>query len=124
MNKLFAFSTVEAKITELKRLGKYEEGKRPRTVVVNVTNEWQKRLTLMSLAKLKNYDKTLSVSKELSPSEFLIENKLLMKGQTLIEIGVSAKNQRLRDLVFYQYDEENGNWKKSKKAIDHLLLSM
>ena len=36
VNKLFAFLSVEAKITDLKRLGKYEEGKRPRTVVVNV----------------------------------------------------------------------------------------
>ena len=79
VNKLFAFFKIEAKITDLKRLGKYEEGKRPRTIVVNVSNEWQKRLILMSLAKLKNYDKTLFVSKELSPSAFLIENKLLMK---------------------------------------------
>ena len=99
VNKLFAFLTVEAKITDLKRLGKYEEGKRPRTVVVKVSNELQKRLILMSLAKLKNYDKTLFVSKELSPIEFLIENKLLRKKRTMIEIGVSAKNLRLRDLV-------------------------
>ena len=61
----------------------------------------------MFLAKFKNYDKTLFVSKELSPSEILIENKLLMKRRTMIEIGVSAKNLRLRDLVLYQYDEMN-----------------
>ena len=150
VNKLFAFLTVEAKITDLKRLGKYEEGKRPRTIVVNVSNEWQKRLILMSLAKLnqhqqknssfkchftnrlrytmshrdepkqlttycQNYDKTVFVSKELSPSEFLIENKLLMKRRTMIETGVSAKNLRLRDLVLYQYDEESGNWKKNRR---------
>ena len=113
MNKLFAFLTVEAKITDLKRFGKYEEGKRPRTVVVIISKEWQKRLILMSLAKLM-----FPVSKELSPKDFLIENKLLMKRQTMIEIGPSAKNLRLRDLVLYQYDEESGNWKKSKKAID------
>ena len=116
VNKLLAFLTVEAKITDLKRLGKYEEGKRPRTIVVNVSNEWQKRLILMSLAKLKNYDKTVFVSKELSPSEFLIENKLLMKRRTMIETGVSAKNLRLRDLVLYQYDEESGNWKKVEES--------
>ena len=116
VNKLFAFLTVEAKITVLKRLGKNEEGKRPRTIVVKVSNEWQKRLILMSLAKLKNYDKTLFVSKELSPSEFLIENKLLMKRRTMIDTGVSAKNLRLRDLVLYQYDEESGNWKKVEES--------
>ena len=97
------FLTVEAKITDLKRLGKYEEGKRPRTAVVNLSNEWHKRLILMSLAKLKKYDKTLFVSKELNPSEFLIENKLLMKRRTMIEIGVSAENLRhLRELILYQ----------------------
>ena len=56
VNKLFAFLTVEAKIKDLKRLGNYEEGRRPRTVVLNVSKEWQKRLILMSLAKLKIYD--------------------------------------------------------------------
>ena len=83
-NKLFAFLTVEAKITDLKRLGTKKEGKRPRTTVVNVSNEWQKRLILISLTKLKNYDKTLFVSNELSPRKFLIENKLRMKRQTMI----------------------------------------
>ena len=90
--------------------------KKPRTVVVNVSYEWQKRLTLMSMAKLKNYDKTLFVSKELSPSEFLIENKLLMKRRTMIETGVSAENLRLSDLVLYQYEEESGNWKKVEES--------
>ena len=116
MKKLFAFLTVEAKITDLKRLGKYEEKKRPRTVVVNVSNELQKRLILMPLEKLKNYDRTLFVSKVLSPSELLIENKLLMKRRTMIEIGASAKNLRLRDLVLYQYDKESGNWKKVEES--------
>ena len=116
MNKLFAFLTVETKITNLKRLGKYEEGKRPRTVVVNVSIEWQKRLILMSPAELKIYDKTIFVSKELSLSEFLIENKLVMKRRTMIEISVSAKNLRLRDFVLYQYDEESGNWKRVEES--------
>ena len=116
VNKMFAFLTVEAKITDLNRLGKYEEGKKPRTVVVSVSYEWQKRLTLMSMAKLKNYDKTLFVSKELSPSEFLIENKLLMKRRTMIETGVSAENLRPSDLVLYQYEEESGNGKKVEES--------
>ena len=116
VNKMFAFLTVEAKITDLNRLGKYEEGKKPRTVVVNVSYESQKRLTLMSMAKLKNYDKTLFVSKELSPSEFLIENKLLMKRRRMIETGVSAENLRPSDLVLYQYEEESGNWKKVEES--------
>ena len=116
VNKMFAFLTVEAKITDLNRLGKYEEGKKPRTVVVSVSYEWQKRLTLMSMAKLKNYDKTLFVSKELSPSEFLIENKLLMKRRTMMETGVSAENLRPSDLVLYQYEEESGNGKKVEES--------
>ena len=116
VSKLFAFLTVEAKIPDLKRLGKYNEGKRPRTVVVNVSNEWQQRLILKSQEKFKNYDKTLFVSKKLSPSEFLIENNLLMKRRTMTKIGVSAKNLRLRDLVLYQYDEEIGNWKKFEES--------
>ena len=74
--------------------------------------------------KIEKLRQTLFVSKELSPSEFLIENKLLMKRRTMIDIGVSAKNLRLRDLVLYQYDEKSGSWKKSKKAIDYLLLSI
>ena len=76
----------------------------------------------MSLAKLKNYDKTLFVSKELSPSEFLIENKLLMNRRTMIETGVPAQNLRLRDLVLTTKKVEIG--KKSKKAIDYLLVSI
>ena len=68
------------------------------------------------LGKIENYDKTLFMSKELSPNEYLIENKLLMKRRTMIETGVSAKNLRLRDLVLYQYDEESGNWKKVEES--------
>ena len=68
------------------------------------------------LGKIENYDKTLFMSKELSPNEYLIENKLLMKRRTMIETGVSAKNLRLRDLVLYQYDEESGNWKKIEES--------
>ena len=68
------------------------------------------------LGKIEKLRQTLFVSKELSPSEFLIENKLLMRRQTMIETGVSAKNLRLRDLVLYLYDEENGNWKKFEES--------
>ena len=62
------------------------------------------------------------VKKKLSPNEFLIENKLLMKRQKKIETGVSAKNLGLRHLVLYHYDEESGNWKKVESNC-YLLLS-
>ena len=109
VNKLFAFLTKNAKITDLKRLGKFEEDNtKPRTIIVKLSNECQKRLILVSLSKLKNYDKTVYVSKELNPNELQAENKLLKQRRELIDNGTQPSNLRIRELKLYKFD--GCNW--------------
>ena len=105
VNKLFAFLTINAEVTDFKRLGKFEEdASKPRTITVKLSNDWQKRLILVSLAKLKHYEKTVYVSKELSPNELLAENKLLKQRRELIDNGIPPRDLRIRELKLYKYE--------------------
>ena len=58
---------VTCNVTDLKRLGKYQEVK-SRTLVVKIDSDYAKRLILLSLAKMKHYSKPVFISKELNPS--------------------------------------------------------
>ena len=43
VNKLFVFLTINSEVTDLKRLGKFEEdASKPRTIIVKLSNDWQK----------------------------------------------------------------------------------
>ena len=109
VNKLFAFLTINAEVTDLKRLGKFEEdASKPRTIIVKLSNDWQKRLILVFLAKLKHYEKTVYVSKELSPNELLAENKLLKQRRELIDNAFPPRDLRIRELKLYKY--EGSTW--------------
>ena len=46
------FLSIECEITELKRIGPYQEG-RARTIVFTVANKVHRRLILLSISKLK-----------------------------------------------------------------------
>ena len=104
VNKLFALLTINAEVTDLKRLGKFEEdASKPRTIIVKLSNDWRKRLILVSLAKLKHYEKTVYVSKELSPNELLAENKLLKQRRELIDNDFPPRDLCIRELKLYKY---------------------
>ena len=89
---------VHGNVTDLKRLGKYTEGKN-RTLVAKLDSDYAKRLILLSLRKMKEYDKQVFISKELTPDEQTKENNLLLKRRKLIGLGTSAKELRIRNLV-------------------------
>ena len=108
VNQLFAFLTINAEVTDFKRLGKFEDASKPRTIIVKLSNDWQKRLILVSLAKLKHYEKTVYVSKELSPNELPAENKLLKQRRELIDNGFPPRDLCIRELKLYRY--EGSTW--------------
>ena len=98
---------VDCNIKDLKRIGKYTEGKN-RTLIVNVDSKHAKRLILLSLRKLKTYTKSIYVSKELNPNEQILENNLLLKRRELIIAGTDPKKLRVRNLTLQK--EENKKW--------------
>ena len=60
ISDLMPFLSIEREITEIKRIGPYQEG-RARTIVFTVANKFHRRLILLSISKLKEYDKLVFV---------------------------------------------------------------
>ena len=59
---------ITCNVTDLKRVGKFSEGK-SRTLIVKIDSDYAKRLILLSLSKMKNYKMPIFISKELNPEE-------------------------------------------------------
>ena len=94
VNKVFGFLNVDCEISDLRRLGSYEEAKtsgKNRTIIVDLANPWQKRIIFLSLYKLKDYGKPVYISRELNPDEITIENELLKQRRDLINKGIACK---------------------------------
>ena len=83
---------------ELKRIGKYTEG-RNRTDVIKLGSQHAERFNLLSLSKLKTFSKPVYVSEELTPDEQELENKLLKQQRELINQNHDLKKLRIRNLV-------------------------
>ena len=75
---------VTCNVTDLKRLGKYQEGK-SRTLVAKKDSDYAKRLILLSLAKMKDYGKPVFISEELNPSEQAMENVILQTRRLVLQ---------------------------------------
>lgn len=107
---ILAYLKVDCEITNCRRLGKYQADK-TRTIIVDIDNEWNKRLLLMSLAKLRNYHIPVYISRELTREEQHIENGLLKRRKDLIDIDkVNRKELKIQNLKLMQLD--NGIWKE------------
>ena len=109
--KMLEFMSIDCEITEMQRIGPYQEN-RTRTIVFTVANRFHKRLILLSIAKLKEYDKKLCVSKELSSGDAKLERQLLKKRKKMLESNEATRRDlRFRDLKLYQISNE---WKEVK----------
>ena len=59
-----------------KKIGKFTDGKN-RTFIVKLGSDYSKRLILLSLRKLKVYEKPVYISREQNPDEQIIEIEYL-----------------------------------------------
>ena len=103
ISDLMTFLSMECEITEIKRIGPYQEG-RARTIVFTVANKFHRRLILLSIGKLKEYDKLIFVSKELNAEEAKQERLILKKRREKVEAGILRKELKIRDLKLYKKD--------------------
>ena len=78
VEKVLVHMGVDVSITDIRRLGKYEQ-KKTRTILIKVANAVHKRLILLSAFKLKEYAEKVFVSPEVSNEDFLREKQLLKK---------------------------------------------
>ena len=98
---------VTCNVTDLKRLGKYQEGK-SLTLVAKINSDNAKRLILLSLAKMKDYGKPAFISKELNPSERAIEKVIPQTRREMIKTGTNPQKLRIRNLLLQI--EDNRKW--------------
>ena len=56
IEKLLKFLNVDSNIEDCRRIGTYNESK-DRTILLKLSNDWNRKLLLLSLGKLWNYDK-------------------------------------------------------------------
>ena len=98
---------ITCNVTDLKRLGKYQEGK-SRTLVAEIDSDYAIRLILLSLAKMKDYGKPVFISKKLNPSEQAIKNEILETRREMIKTGTNLKKLRIRNLVLQIEDNRKG----------------
>ena len=96
IQQVFAHIEVNCNINDLLRLGPRNDTK-TRTILVKVSNPWQRRLILSSASKLKTYDKPVYLSRELSREEATIENEALQKRRELINEEIDKKDLRILD---------------------------
>ena len=92
---------VTCNVTDLKRLGKFSEGK-DRTLIAKIDSDYAKRLILLSLRKMKDYRTPVFISKELNPEEQKIENELLQKRREMLKNGINKNQIRIRNLKLQQ----------------------
>ena len=72
--------SVTCNVTDLMRFGNYQEGK-SRTLVAKLDSDYAKRHILLLLAKMKDYDKPVFISKQLHPSEQSIKTSFSKQGE-------------------------------------------
>ena len=98
---------VKAQVVDLKRFGTFRS-ERSRTIVMKVSNVWEKRLILSSIAQLRSFERQVLVSRELTPSEPWIELEPLKCRKKLIDEGADPGNLRIKDLKRCQ--KKNDRW--------------
>ena len=103
ISDMWRFLSIECEITEIKRIGPYQEV-RARTIVFTVANKLHRRPILLSISKLKEYDKLVFVSKVLYAEEAKRERLILKKRREMIEAVILRKELKIRDLKLYKKD--------------------
>ena len=115
IEKLLKFLNVDSNIEDCRRIGTYNESKE-RTIIVKLSNDWNRKLLLLSLGKLWNYDKKVYLSRELSKEEQLLENDLLNNRQENIEWGIPRNKVKVQNLKLLHYDYQSNTYDEA--ALD------
>ena len=108
VNAIMSFLNINTQINDCRRLGTYKVNK-CRPILIKLANSWDKRILLMSLSKLRNYNKKVYISKELTPQEVQIENKLLKRRLELLQTGNINRNEiKIQNLK--RFRKVNNDW--------------
>ena len=73
-----------------------------RILLVKLDIEYSKRFILLSLRKLKGYEKTIYISKQLNHEEQVIEKDCLHERRALLKCGIDEKQIRIRNFTLQQ----------------------
>ena len=76
ISRMLNFISIESQVTEVKRIGPYQEGK-IRTIVFTVAIKLHRQLILLSISKLKDFDILLFVNKKHNAEEAKLERSML-----------------------------------------------
>ena len=105
----------DSNIEDCRRIETYNENK-DRTIIVKLSNDWNRKLFLLSLGKLQKYDKKVYLSRELSKEEQLLENDLITKRRAYIESGIPRNNDKVQNLKLLHYNDQSNTWDEA--ALD------
>ena len=109
IENLLKFLKVDSNIEDCRRIGTYNENK-DRTIIVKLSNDWNRKLLLLSLGRLRNYDKKVYLSRELPKEEQLLEKDLLKKRREYIESGIPRNKVKVQHLKLLHYDDQSNTW--------------
>jgi len=93
--------------TDCFRVGKLKaESTKPRTVIVTLSNIWDKRKILSKANLLSNYKEKIFISPALTPSEINTEKLILKRRWELIQDGVERRDIKIKNLKLIVKGEE------------------
>ena len=115
IENILKFLNVDSNIKDCRRIGTYNENK-DRTIIVKLSNDWNRKLLFLSLGKMRNYDKKVYLSRELSKEEQLLENDLLEKRREYIGSGLPRNKVKFQSLKLLHYDDQSNTWDEA--ALD------
>ena len=100
VRKVLFHLNVNCTVTGLKRFGRRGTSKpgNCRTLIVNVSNQEDKRIILLSARKMTEYDKRIFLDRELTKEELAVEKAALKKCREMIEEGAEPRNLRIRNV--------------------------
>ena len=96
--------SINTQINYCRRLGTYKENK-CRPIIIKLVNSWDKCILLNSLSKLRNYNEKVYKSKDITPQDVQIENKLLKRRLELLQTGNINRNEiKIQNLKLFNND--------------------
>ena len=90
LQSILKFLKLDCQITDCRRMGIFKDG-RHRTFLATMPCMYDKRILLLSLSRLKRYNKTVYISKDYSLQEKEQLNNCLKKRKDLIDAGFPRK---------------------------------
>ena len=110
-------NNVEAAISNLKRLGKYDTNI-TRAILLKVPNPHERRMILLSARKLQSFGRPVCLSRQLSKEEAERQKLVPIRRRELLQQGANPRSRRVRDCVLYirdgnKWTPDRENGKKS-----------